>query len=120
MTEDGEAEPFREGERDGDLEYDFLKLAFERTEAADPARTGDDPLDLGEDFGLIDFDLVLLLALFSTLADLWESGEGVLDFSRSSSESLLPSSRLIASVKVRLNKTTISDNYFFRKNSKDR
>lgn len=38
----GEADPFGEGDLDGDLEYDLLELALEQTEAGDPFRTGDD------------------------------------------------------------------------------
>lgn len=94
LTDPGEAEPFREGEPEGDLEYDFLELALECTEAGDPGCPGDDRLDLGEDFRLPD----LLLALCSTLADLCESGDGLLDLSCSSSESLLSSSRPIAPI----------------------
>lgn len=38
----GEADPFLEGECEGDLEYDFLELSLEATEAGDPACTGDE------------------------------------------------------------------------------
>lgn len=105
LIEEGDIDRFLEGEREGDLEYDFRELAFDSTEAGDLACTGDEWLDLGE--GLIEFDFDLLLT------DLWESSDGLLDFSCSSSDSLL-SSRFIALIyKIQLYLLKIIIRYFF-------
>ena len=50
LIEEGDIDRFLEGEREGDLEYDFRELAFDSTEAGDLACTGDEWLDLKENF----------------------------------------------------------------------